>query len=113
MLTADLNMGATDRAFQHRPETVKGIGMRFTPHVFLFPVLHHQVLVAFGRERAVRVIFVRGDSGAFFDIGDDMRNERVAPRVRNDSGNHVAAAFDHAEHGGLFDLPAKFGSASV
>ena len=89
MLPADVDMGAANTALQHGPEAIKGIGVRFTPHVFPLFVLHHQVFVAFGWQRAVRMIFVRGDSRTFFDIGDDMRNERVALRVRNDFGNHV------------------------
>jgi len=108
MLPTDVNMSAANTTLQHRPEAVESVGVRDAVDVLPLAMLHNQVRVAFGGKRHIRAIFVRGDGRAFGDIRHDMRNERVALRVRNDLGNNVAAALDHAEHGGLFDLPAVF-----
>ena len=99
MLTADMNMSATDRAFQDGPEAVQGVGVRFASHVFPLFVLHDQVPISFPRKRHIRVPFVGRDGGTFLDLGDDFGNERIAPCVRNDSGNHVPTALDHPKDG--------------
>ena len=116
MALGDVNMRATDRPLDHRPEAFDGVRVVAVARPFLFRVVDRSVNEAFRRQLFIRMPFVGADRRTGRNVLNDVRLNGVTLHVRDDTGDHVAAALDNPEHKRLakratalatFAVPAK------
>ena len=90
MLAADMNMGATDRSLEDRPEAFERVHVDITPSIFFGPVVDRVVLITKARQDFIRSPFVGTDARSPRHLPRDLRDKRLARSIGHDLGIKLA-----------------------
>jgi hypothetical protein len=98
MLAGNVNMSATNGAFQLAPMTLNRIGVNVTVNPNVGRVIDAAVLVANPRKIAVGAMFVRADRRATLHMTLNKWLNRLSKAVRDRARNDAAVTLQHANN---------------